>query len=116
MFSQVSVILSTIGLMDTRSLLILVTARSVRILLECFLVGILATQTAQNIIHRSPATFQNFRTKIQEQQLRCLYEPPTNRIADFVPRTNLKVSDFSVSVITWWQRLDRTKTRETILI
>ena len=38
MFSQPSVILSTIGLMDTRSLLILVTARSVRILLECFLV------------------------------------------------------------------------------
>ena len=53
MFSQVSVILSTIDLMDTRSLLILVTARSVRILPECFLVGILATQTAQNIIHRS---------------------------------------------------------------
>ena len=38
MFSQASVILSTIGLMDTRSLLILVTARSVCILLECFLV------------------------------------------------------------------------------
>ena len=44
MFSQVSVILSTIGLMDTRSLLILVgysvtvPARSVRILVECFLV------------------------------------------------------------------------------
>ena len=38
MFLQASVILSTIGLMATRSLLILVTARSVRILLECFLV------------------------------------------------------------------------------
>ena len=37
MFSQVSVILSTIGLMDIRSLLILVKAWSVRILLECFL-------------------------------------------------------------------------------
>ena len=39
MFSQASVILSTIGLMDTRSLLIHVTARPVRILLECFLVS-----------------------------------------------------------------------------
>ena len=38
MFSQVSVILSTIGLMAIQSLLILITARSVRILLECFLV------------------------------------------------------------------------------
>ena len=38
MFSQASVILSTICLMPSRSLLILVTARSVRILLECFLV------------------------------------------------------------------------------
>ena len=38
MFSQVSVILSTIGLMATRSLIILVTVRSVRILLECYLV------------------------------------------------------------------------------
>ena len=38
MFSHTSVILSTIGLMAIRSLLILVTARSVRILLECFLV------------------------------------------------------------------------------
>ena len=38
MFSQVSVILSTIGLMATWSLLILVTAWSVRILPECFLV------------------------------------------------------------------------------
>ena len=37
MFSQASVILSTIGLMATLSLLILVTVRSVRILLECFL-------------------------------------------------------------------------------
>ena len=36
-FSQASVILSTIGRMATRSLLILVTLRSVRILLECFL-------------------------------------------------------------------------------
>ena len=34
------VCLSTIGLMDTGSLLGLVAARSVRILLECFLVGI----------------------------------------------------------------------------
>ena len=38
MFSQVSVILSTIGVMATGSLLILVMARSVRILLQCFLV------------------------------------------------------------------------------
>ena len=38
MFSKTSVILSTIGLKATRSLLILVTARSLRILLECFLV------------------------------------------------------------------------------
>ena len=38
MFSQVSVCLSTIGFMDTGSLLGLVTARSVSILLECFLV------------------------------------------------------------------------------
>ena len=38
MFSEASVILSTIGLMATRSLLILVTAQSIRILLECFLV------------------------------------------------------------------------------
>ena len=38
MFSHASVILFTIGLMATLSLLILVTARSVRILLECFLV------------------------------------------------------------------------------
>ena len=38
MFSHASVILSTIGLMAIRSLLILVTARSVRILLDCFLV------------------------------------------------------------------------------
>ena len=38
MFSQASVILSTIDLMATRSLLILATARSVSILLECFLV------------------------------------------------------------------------------
>ena len=36
MFSQVSIILFTIGLMNTWSLLSLVTARSVRILLECF--------------------------------------------------------------------------------
>ena len=35
MFSQASVSLSTIGLMATRSLLILVTARSVPFLLEC---------------------------------------------------------------------------------
>ena len=39
MFSRASVILSTIGLMATRLLIILVTERSVRILLECFLVG-----------------------------------------------------------------------------
>ena len=38
MFSQVSVILSTIGLMATRALLVLFTAQSVHILLECFLV------------------------------------------------------------------------------
>ena len=38
LFSHVSVILSTIGLIATRSLPILITARSVRILLECFLV------------------------------------------------------------------------------
>ena len=38
MFSQVSVILSIIGLMATRLLLIPFTAQSVRILLECFLV------------------------------------------------------------------------------
>ena len=38
MFSQASVILSTIGLIATRSLLILVTVRLVCILLECFLV------------------------------------------------------------------------------
>ena len=38
MISQASVILSTIGLMATRSLLIFVTAWSVRILQECFLV------------------------------------------------------------------------------
>ena len=38
MFSQASVILSTINLIATRSLLILVTARSVRVLLEYFLV------------------------------------------------------------------------------
>ena len=38
MSSQASVIVSTIGLMATRSLLILVIALSVLILLECFLV------------------------------------------------------------------------------
>ena len=38
MFSQLSVTLLTIDLMATGSLLILVTAWSVRILLECFLV------------------------------------------------------------------------------
>ena len=38
MFSQACVILFTIGLMTTRSLLILVMVWSVRILLECFLV------------------------------------------------------------------------------
>ena len=38
MFLQASVILSKIGLMATRSLLILVTERLVCILLECFLV------------------------------------------------------------------------------
>ena len=38
MFSQVSVILPTNGLMATWSLLIIVTAQSVRILLECFVV------------------------------------------------------------------------------
>ena len=38
MFSQACVVLSTIGLMATCSLFILVTAWSVRILLECFLV------------------------------------------------------------------------------
>ena len=38
MFSQVSVILSTNRLMATGSLLILVMARSVHILLQCFLV------------------------------------------------------------------------------
>ena len=38
MFSRASVILSTIGVMATGSVLILVTARLVRILLECFLV------------------------------------------------------------------------------
>ena len=41
MFSQASVILSTIGLMDTRSLVILVghsVTESVHILLECFFV------------------------------------------------------------------------------
>ena len=40
MFSQVCLILSTMGLMDTGSLLILITVRSVRILLECILVAI----------------------------------------------------------------------------
>ena len=39
MFSQASLILFTISLMATRSLLVLVTVRSVCILLECFLVG-----------------------------------------------------------------------------
>ena len=39
MFSQASIILSTISLMATRSLLILVTVRSESILLECFLVS-----------------------------------------------------------------------------
>ena len=39
MFSQARGILYTIGLMATGSLLILVTVRSVRILLECFLVA-----------------------------------------------------------------------------
>ena len=39
MFSEACVILFTIGLMATWSLLILVTVRSVRILLECFLVS-----------------------------------------------------------------------------
>ena len=38
MFSQASVILSTIGLMATGSMLILVIARSVRIILEYFLI------------------------------------------------------------------------------
>ena len=38
MFSQASFILSTIGPMATRPLLIFVTVRSVRILLKCFLV------------------------------------------------------------------------------
>ena len=38
MFSQACVILFRIGLMATRSLLILVMRRSLRILLECFLV------------------------------------------------------------------------------
>ena len=38
MFSQASVILPTVGLMATGSMLILVIARSVRIILECFLV------------------------------------------------------------------------------
>ena len=37
MFSQVSVILSKVGLIATRSLLMHVTARLVRILLECLL-------------------------------------------------------------------------------
>ena len=39
MFSQACVILLTIGLMATRSLLLFVNARSVCILLECFLVS-----------------------------------------------------------------------------
>ena len=43
MFSQVSVILSTIGIMAIQSLLILITAWSVRILLECFLVQFIFT-------------------------------------------------------------------------
>ena len=41
MFSQTSVIPSTIGFMATRSLPILVRARSVSILLECILVFLL---------------------------------------------------------------------------
>ena len=40
MFSQASVILSTIGFMPTGSLLIFLIARSVCILLECLLVSI----------------------------------------------------------------------------
>ena len=44
MFSQASVILSTVGLMATQSLLILVTTRSVRILLECFHVYFIVMQ------------------------------------------------------------------------
>ena len=47
MFLQVSVILSTIGLMATQSRLILVTARSVHILLECFLVSRLSVHSSQ---------------------------------------------------------------------
>ena len=39
MFSEARVILFTIGLIATRSLFILVTAQSVRILLECLLVA-----------------------------------------------------------------------------
>ena len=45
MFSQASVILSTIGLMATWSLLGLVMVRSVRIPLECFLVNNLTRST-----------------------------------------------------------------------
>ena len=53
MFSEVSVIVSIIGLMPTQSLLILVTARSVHILLECFLVAKLSLHSSQT----SPKTF-----------------------------------------------------------
>ena len=49
MFSQACVILCTIGLMATRSLFVLVTARSVCILLECFLVLISALSSSFHV-------------------------------------------------------------------
>ena len=60
MCSQASVILSTIGLMATGSLLILVMARSVRILLECFLVTFVSSR---------PGSFQLARQMISSAHL-----------------------------------------------
>ena len=68
MFSQVSVILSTIGLMPTRSLLVLVTVRSIRILLECFLV-LLESFTQSRRMSKGNSSIQCEFTSISQEAL-----------------------------------------------
>ena len=70
MFSQASVILSTIGLMATRSLLILVTARSVRILLECFLVLNRAHQTGWEM---TLLRWKDFHGEVVQRETQLVY-------------------------------------------
>ena len=77
MFSHASVILFTIGLMVTRSLLILVTAQPVCTLLECFLVIISLSLTLSLAVNRPLiCVFENNRSNGSKTEMRRLSYVP----------------------------------------